>query len=91
MLQDISRIGVQIRVSATAVEITESGVIVESDGQTDEIPADSVVLALGSVSHNALAAFLEEKGLPYETVGDARRVATAFDAIHEGFHAGRNI
>jgi 2,4-dienoyl-CoA reductase (NADPH2) len=91
MLQDIDRIGVQTLVSATAVEITESGVIVEKDGQTDEIPADSVVLALGSVSYNPIEALVTDKGIPYETVGDAHKVATAFDAIHEGFNAGRNI
>jgi 2,4-dienoyl-CoA reductase (NADPH2) len=91
MLQDISRIGIQTRVSATALEITESGVTIETDGQTDEIPADSVVLALGSNSYNPLEDLVKSKGIPYETVGDAHKVATAFDAIHAGFNAGRNI
>jgi 2,4-dienoyl-CoA reductase (NADPH2) len=91
MLQDIHRIGIQTRISAMAVEIAESGVIIETDGKTEEVPADSVVLALGSVSHNPLEELVKENGIPYKTVGDARKVATAFDAIHDGFNAGRSI
>jgi 2,4-dienoyl-CoA reductase (NADPH2) len=91
MLQDLSRIGVQTRVSTRALEITESGVTVETDGQTEEIPADSVVLALGSDSYNPLEELVKNKKIPYETVGDAHKVATAFDAMHGGFAAGRSV
>ncbi len=91
MLQDLSRIGVQTRVSTRALEITASGVTVETNGQTEEIPADSVVLALGSDSYNPLEELVKNKKIPYEMVGDAHKVATAFDAMHGGFTAGRSI
>jgi 2,4-dienoyl-CoA reductase (NADPH2) len=91
MLQDLARIGVQTRVSTRALEITAAGVTVEANGQTEEIPADSVVLALGSDSYNPLEELVKNKKIPFETVGDAHKVATAFDAMHGGFTAGRSI
>jgi len=49
-----------------------------------EIPADTVVLALGSRPYNPLAELCKKKGIPCEVVGDARQIGKAFDAIHEG-------
>jgi 2,4-dienoyl-CoA reductase (NADPH2) len=91
MLQDMSRIGVKTNVSTKALEITLEGVIVEMDGQTETLPADTVVLAVGSESYNPLQEAMEKKSIPYQVVGDAQGVALAFDAMHNGFAAGRNI
>lgn len=91
MLQELSRIGVDSRVSTRALEITSAGVIVDTDGKREEIPADSVVLALGSESHHPLETVLNDHNIPFETVGDAHSVATAFDAVHAGFKAGKAI
>jgi len=91
MLQDMSRIGVKTNVSTKALEITPEGVTVEMDGQTETLPADSVVLAVGSQSYNPLQETMDKKDIPYQVVGDAQGVALAFDAMHNGFAAGRNI
>ena len=91
MLQDMSRIGVKTNVSTKALEITPQGVTVEMAGEKETLPADTVVLAVGSESFNPLQEFIAEKGIPYQVVGDAQKVALAFDAVHEGFAAGRNI
>jgi 2,4-dienoyl-CoA reductase-like NADH-dependent reductase (Old Yellow Enzyme family)/NADH dehydrogenase FAD-containing subunit len=91
MLQDMSRVGVKTNVRTKALEITPSGVRVEMDGQTETIPADTVVLAVGSESHNPLQEIVEKKGIPCQVVGDAQKVALAFDAMHNGFAAGRGI
>ena len=91
MLQELSRIGVQTRVSTKALEITVSGVTVETDGQTEEIPADSVVLAMGSDVYNPLEELVRREKIIFETVGDANKIATAFDAVHSGFRAGKNL
>jgi 2,4-dienoyl-CoA reductase (NADPH2) len=91
MLQDMSRIGVKTNVSTKALEITPEGVTVEMDGRTETLPADTVVLAVGSVSYNPLQETIEKKSIPYHVVGDAQGVALAFDAMHNGFAAGRNI
>jgi 2,4-dienoyl-CoA reductase (NADPH2) len=90
MLQDMSRIGVKTNVSTKALEITPQGVTVEMAGEKETLPADTVVLAVGSESFNPLQEFIAEKGIPYQVVGDAQKVALAFDAVHNGFAAGRN-
>ena len=71
--------------------ITPSAVVVEDAKGVREIPVDSVVLALGSRSCNPLEVPVRERGLPYQVIGDARQVAKAMDAIHEGFEAGARV
>jgi len=38
-----------------------------------------------------LQGVMENKDIPYQVVGDAQGVALAFDAMHNGFAAGRSI
>ena len=63
----------------------------EVDGKAEEIAADTVVLAGGASSYNPLQEVLDKVEIPYQTVGDAGQVGLAFDAVHSGFAAGRNI
>jgi 2,4-dienoyl-CoA reductase (NADPH2) len=71
--------------------ITGSGVRIETNGQIEELPADSVVLAVGTSSNNGLAEMAMARGIGVRVVGDAVRPAMVFDAIHEGFNAGREL
>ena len=89
MLQDLSRIGVKSTTATKALEITETGLKVEKDGTITTIPADTVVVAVGSCSANPLEKPLAATGIPCQVVGDARKVALAFDAVHQGYAAGR--
>ena len=73
------------------MEITENSVRVEKDDQVEEIPADTVVLAIGASAYNPLEAICREKGIACQTVGDASQVGLAFAAVHQGFAAGRKI
>ena len=91
IMQDLSRKGIESRTATKALEITETGIRVEVDGKSEEIPADTVVLAAGASSFNPLKEFLDKKGIPVQIVGDAGQVGLAFDAVHAGFAAGRNI
>jgi 2,4-dienoyl-CoA reductase (NADPH2) len=91
MLQDITRYGVESKVTAKALEITPSGIKVETADGVEEIPADTVVIAAGSRSSNELAAIIEAKGIACDVIGDAKNIGMAFDAIHQGFKAGVNI
>lgn len=91
MMKDLSRYGVTVRTQTKATEITENGVTIEVDGGTETIEADTVVLALGSASENALQGVLERIGIPFETIGDAKQIALAYDAIHNGFEAGSAV
>jgi 2,4-dienoyl-CoA reductase (NADPH2) len=91
ILQDLSRKGIETKATTRALEISQTGVKVEVDGNIEKIPADTVVLAVGAASYNPLQETLDRKGIPYQVVGDAGQVALAFDAVHQGFAAGRSI
>ncbi|MBI5115482.1 FAD-dependent oxidoreductase [Candidatus Poribacteria bacterium] len=91
MLQDLSRFGVKTDVETRALEITDTGVKVERGDGTEEIVADTVVIAAGARPFHPLQEVLDRKGVPCEVVGDAKQVATAFDAVHQGFLAGRAV
>lgn len=91
MKSDLSRYGVTSLTETKALEITEAGVKVEREGKTELIPADTIVMATGSVSENALTSTLEKLGIPFEVTGDAARIGLAYDAIHSGFEAGRAV
>jgi 2,4-dienoyl-CoA reductase (NADPH2) len=91
MMQALASTGVETRVATKALEITDSGLRVDAAGGVEEIVADSIVLGVGSASYNPLADFLADSEIPHQVVGDAAKVATAFEAVHQGFAAGRKI
>jgi 2,4-dienoyl-CoA reductase (NADPH2) len=91
MLQDLERFGIRTLTASKALEITAEGITIEKGGQVEEIPADTVVLAVGTRSHNPLQEVLAKKGIPFSVAGDALQVGMAIDAIHQGFAAGREI
>jgi 2,4-dienoyl-CoA reductase (NADPH2) len=92
LLQDIKRTHVRVMSATKALEINAQGVIVKTtEGGRQEIPADTVVLGVGSKSYHPLADTLAKLDLPFITAGDADQVATAFEAIHSGFKAGMAV
>jgi 2,4-dienoyl-CoA reductase (NADPH2) len=76
---------------ARVIEITADCVRIECDGVLEDIPADSVVLAVGTRSNNSLREIVTASGIPFRIAGDAVQPAMVFDAIHQGFTAGREI
>ena len=91
MMQDVERYGVATRTTARVIEITADCVRTECEGVVEEIPADTVVLAVGTKAHNPLQEALAASGIPFRVVGDALKPAMVFDAVHQGFTAGREI
>ena len=92
LLQDLERTSVKVMPATKALEISPEGVVVETaDGGRQEIPADTVVLGVGSQPYHPLANIVEKLKIPYTSVGDADQVATVFEAIHSGFRAGLAI
>jgi 2,4-dienoyl-CoA reductase (NADPH2) len=91
MMQDVERFGVKTRPAARVVEITGDFVRIECGGTIEDIPADSVVLAVGTRPHDPLQELVKASGVPYRIAGDAVQPAMVFDAIHQGFTAGREI
>ncbi len=92
MIQDLSRYHVKALPGIKATAITAAGVQAQNaEGHTVELPADTVVLGMGSRPECRLKATLERLKLPHQVVGDAHATATAFEAIHTGHAAGRSI
>ncbi|MFO7784675.1 MAG: FAD-dependent oxidoreductase [Desulfatiglandales bacterium] len=91
VLAEIRRLGVQVITEAKAVEFTGQGVEIEKNGESRLVPADSIVLAMGSGPVNRLAGELEGKVPELYTIGDAREPRNALEAIREGFTAGLEV
>ncbi|MGA6924499.1 MAG: FAD-dependent oxidoreductase [Desulfosarcina sp.] len=91
MLQTLSRIGVTTVARAKVMAIDPDGIRIESADRIEAIPADTVVIAAGSTSFNPLQAVAEKLQIPFTVVGDADKVALAFDAVHKGYRAGMAI
>lgn len=91
MLQDVERYGVRAVMQARVIEITAGLVRIEANGQVEELAADSVVLAVGTRSHDPLHGIAADMGIPMAVVGDALRPAMVMEAVHDGFAAGRSI
>ncbi|MDD2735094.1 MAG: FAD-dependent oxidoreductase [Desulfuromonadaceae bacterium] len=91
MIQDVERYGVKTRTAARVIEITAGYVTIECEGSIEEIAADTVVLAVGTRSHNPLQELVAASGIPFRVAGDALQPAMVFDAVHQGFIASREI
>jgi len=91
MLQDIERYRVQTRTESRVIEITPEGVLIQGKSGEELIPAETVVLAVGTQAFNPLQKIAAELQIPCQLIGDAQQPAMVFDAIHQGFAAGQAI
>ena len=91
MSQDLQRYGISLLAQTKLVEIVQGGIRFEREGEIEELAVDTVVMAVGTRACNPLQSKVEQLGLPCQVVGDALKPAMVFDAIHQGFSAGRAI
>jgi 2,4-dienoyl-CoA reductase (NADPH2) len=91
MLQELERMGVRSKTTTKALEITPTVLKVQIGDSVEEIEADTVVLAMGARPYNPIQDLLNLKGIPCCVIGDAQQIGRAFEAIHQGFEAGRNL
>jgi 2,4-dienoyl-CoA reductase-like NADH-dependent reductase (Old Yellow Enzyme family)/thioredoxin reductase len=87
LLDLLDRHGVQFRTEVTLTEITPTSAVVTGEaGDRIEIPADTVVLALGMRPLSAEARSLEGLAPDTYTIGDCRTPRDLMAAIHEAFN-----
>nr|WP_300001708.1 NAD(P)/FAD-dependent oxidoreductase [Tissierella sp.] len=86
----IAASGMDIKVSTKLMEIKDDSIIVEKDGQLEEIACDNVVLAMGFRPNDALFKDLEEE-IDIVNVGDSVRARKVLDATREAFDAVMEI
>jgi len=86
LLKDLRTRGVELIKGATMKHITPDTVVYTNvDGEDVSIPANTVVLAMGSRSENSLAKALESSGVEIQTIGDADKVGRIGEAVEAGF------
>jgi 2,4-dienoyl-CoA reductase (NADPH2) len=87
VMAELKRLGVKMITGAKAVEVTEVGLRIQKEAGEELLPADSIVIATGSKSENALASL---KNLVPElyVIGDANKPRNALEAVREGFLTG---
>lgn len=90
MLADLKRHEVNCLDKHTVLEIRADGVLVESsnDNVQKVIPADTVVLAVGSCSQNELYNALQDKLENLSIIGDAAKPRKVLDAVHDAYAEG---
>jgi 2,4-dienoyl-CoA reductase (NADPH2) len=82
---------IKIITKATAQRIKESGVEYKQDGEVKTVPADTVVIAMGSKPEAGLLRMLEGVVREVYQVGECAGVRTVFEAIEEAARVGREI
>jgi 2,4-dienoyl-CoA reductase-like NADH-dependent reductase (Old Yellow Enzyme family) len=81
----------RLLLGSRVLEVNQAGALVTSQGQTNQIEADSVVWAVGSEPERGLVDACEEAGVRTATAGDCISPRRLVEAIHEGAKAARAL
>ncbi len=85
LLERLNRLGVETMTCCKLQSIANAQAIVEFKGQRLTVPADSVVLAVGSEPNNELELKLRICGCKIKVIGDCRTPGNIKEAVHQGF------
>lgn len=90
LLKHLDDTDTKILVNTKVLEIKEDGVVIEKEGEKEEIPCDQVVIAIGSRPNKDLEELIKAK-YSYKVIGDATKVGRALEAVEMGHVAGMEI
>jgi 2,4-dienoyl-CoA reductase (NADPH2) len=93
LLKELGMRAVNLVTDARMKDI-QPGKVVYTDRQGNDvtIPADSVILAMGSRPENSLAKSLEAAGVKnVRVIGDANKAGRMGNAMDDGFSLGREL
>ncbi|MEE8110861.1 MAG: FAD-dependent oxidoreductase [bacterium] len=92
LMEGFEKDGVNWHVEAEVTEIADDGTVhYQRDGTGHELPADSVILALGVQPDRSLDEALSGLGVPVHYIGDCATPGRLFGAIHDASRVGRVI
>lgn len=93
ILENVYGAGIKPIVNAKCVEITAEDVVVEIAGERQRIPADCVVVAVGSkpIPHQWVEEWAAANNVPAYTIGDAASARRAINAIHEAYDLAEQL
>lgn len=81
--------GVYMYPNCPVLRVTDQGVDIVQMNSLLTLPADTVVLAIGTKPYAPLADTLETLNIPYYKIGDCKRIGDALYAIRDGAEIGR--
>jgi 2,4-dienoyl-CoA reductase (NADPH2) len=85
LMKSLRLMGVELRPKTKLIEITVDSVLVETEKGKESIPADTVIIAVGSQSVDDLAKEVKQGKMEVVTIGDAKEPRKITDAVREGF------
>lgn len=88
--QLLDHTNIKTKTSSKLMEIKEDHVLVQSNGQEEELSCDTVVLAMGFVPNTDLYEVLKDK-YTIVNIGDSVKVRKVLDAVSEAYDAILNI
>ena len=91
LIKSLKLSGVDLRPGLRLVEITDTGVVVDTGEGVETIPADTVVIAMGAVSENRLAEETAKAGTETIIIGDAKSPRRLTEAIREALDEALKI
>jgi len=92
LLKKVQESGIEVLLGRELKRVEPGKAVLSKDGrQEEQVTADFIVFALGSISENALARELEDRVGEVYTVGDSCEPRKIIDAVYEGFRCAINI
>lgn len=93
VMENLYHEGIKTITEAKCVEIKENSIAIEKDGVIEEVPCDSVIVAIGARSRNfeSISEYCKENNIKYHVIGDAVRARRALNCIEEASEVARRI
>jgi 2,4-dienoyl-CoA reductase (NADPH2) len=91
LIKSLRLMGVELRPKTKLVEITAESVIVDTEKGRESIPADTVIIAVGSQSVDDLTREVKGNKTEVITIGDAKEPRKITDAVREGFDTALKV
>lgn len=91
LLGRLKKQNVEIHKNTRVIKLTENRVFVQQGENTDQLPIETVVMAVGVRANRELVDSLENSGLDIKVIGDALKPRRVLEAIWEGFKTGLEL
>ncbi|MDU7242121.1 NAD(P)/FAD-dependent oxidoreductase [Clostridium sp.] len=93
VMESLYHEGIKTITEAKCVEIKEKSIVIDRNGVVEEVPCDSVIVAIGARSRNfeSISDYCKENNIPYHVIGDAVRARRALNCIEEASEVARRI
>jgi 2,4-dienoyl-CoA reductase-like NADH-dependent reductase (Old Yellow Enzyme family)/thioredoxin reductase len=92
LMDDLRSRKVMLLTSACCEAILDGSVLVTTgDGKRENIPADTVIIAVGYKPNNGLVEALKDQATDIYCIGDASKPRRIYEAVKEGYETGLKI